>query len=487
MPTGDALLRAFTQSGAAFAPGQIAGQQAGGTARHVLSTLATIPAARRQRQLDEAKISLIGAKASETAARTALMEPKFEAQKNLQEAYADQARAVAERQRLGTHVDFLEALPAAIAVYNTQPELGSEIINNLAKARGLKTTIEPELFRGIGPAFGTATNSMLEKLSTTSLSDPKALDKLLSDTLLEYGTHPSLLKVSPEMRVAGAQKIITMFKELHALRSSFPTNVGKMNEDQFLSFLALQAHPNEPDKAKEYFIGAKADVSSRAVIKFLQASGLQADTKGFENYEPPIVTIDSEGKVTIKRVPRLPSKGQEDALAQLDFEIAKTNRIMTLFNAGAKDWIGPSLAGRYGTAKLFAYDHMKKLGLSDLDVAFIRALKDLLNQTIVEITGAQMGQEEVPRIMGSVPQVTDPPGAFVASLNITLNNLKVFKAAREARIMGKEAKFFVDKDGQVTILNFTKLAPTPGTPLPKPPLDMPPVGVDIERRLERVR
>ncbi|KKK66964.1 hypothetical protein LCGC14_2958800, partial [marine sediment metagenome] len=348
MPTGDALLRAFTQSGAAFAPGQIAGQQAGSTIRNVLSTLASIPEAKRQKKLDEARTRFIGAQTSEAEERTRLMQPTFESQQGLQEAYATHARALAERQRFGVQVDFLEALPSAIAIYETQPELGSEIINNLTKARGLKTKMDPELFRSIGPAFGEATNEMFQALPQTDFSDAKAVDKLLTDTLIAYGTHPSLANVSAEKRVEGAQKIVTMYKEIHALRNSFSTDVGKMNDDQFFAHLALKKFPNSPDEARDYFIGAKSAALLPAITRFMNSKGLQVDAEAFKNYKPPTITstIDSTGKTTytIKREPAIPKPKQQDELAELDFNIVKNKRLLTLFNTGAKDWVGPTLA-----------------------------------------------------------------------------------------------------------------------------------------------
>lgn len=48
---------------------------------------------------------------------------------------------------------------------------------------------------------------------------------------------------------------------------------------------------------------------------------------------------------------------------------------------------------------------------------FSRASYENLNQTILEITGAQMNQEEVPRIKGQIPNVDDPPKKFWSKYN----------------------------------------------------------------------
>ena len=87
MPTGDALLRAFVQSGAKLAPGQISGELVGGAVRHGLSQIATIPAVRRQARRVE---SLIGqadaqAKLAEAQADDLKFKQDFAAAKGAQQ------------------------------------------------------------------------------------------------------------------------------------------------------------------------------------------------------------------------------------------------------------------------------------------------------------------------------------------------------------------------------------------------------------------
>ena len=158
MPTGDALLRAFAQSGAAFAPGQIAGQQAGGTIRHVLSTLATIPERKRQARRLE---SLIG---------------QAQAQAKLAEAQADDlefkrnfAAAKGARDIMATFATILDKTPEQAAMFLPQAnrafrQYGYPTLDekDLPKSREVSVVVMPY----IGQLYSTSATTEAAALKT---------------------------------------------------------------------------------------------------------------------------------------------------------------------------------------------------------------------------------------------------------------------------------------------------------------------------------
>jgi len=131
--------------------------------------------------------------------------------------------------------------------------------------------------------------------------------------------------------------------------------------------------------------------------------------------------------------------GRLTQLEEMEFDPTWLQIEGRLKNKGL-EYIDYSKALTAGADKVFGKETMDDVW-QDYDDwnNFARASYDNLNQTILEITGAQMNQEEVPRIKGQIPNVDDPPKKFWSKYNGVKDYLKKL----DSRVKGFRAKGIV--------------------------------------------
>lgn len=102
-----------------------------------------------------------------------------------------------------------------------------------------------------------------------------------------------------------------------------------------------------------------------------------------------------------------------------DAALDQLDRLVTMFNQGAKNDIGPA----EGRARAIG-QNVPLLPTSERFSNFAAASEAFKNATIKAITGAQMSEPEAKRIVGQIPLVTDKPMVWVAKALQTKQNLQ---------------------------------------------------------------
>ena len=117
---------------------------------------------------------------------------------------------------------------------------------------------------------------------------------------------------------------------------------------------------------------------------------------------------------------KMSAASEREKLATGAATLSALDNLKSLFD---KSYVGP-IAGRVGQVKdIFGGNEIKQS-------EFNAATAALKNQTIKEITGAQMSEVEAKRIMKQVPDVTNPPKVWMARWTQTKKNLAMLRKKR---------------------------------------------------------
>jgi hypothetical protein len=151
------------------------------------------------------------------------------------------------------------------------------------------------------------------------------------------------------------------------------------------------------------------------------------------------------------------SASERTAIAEGRASLDTLNNIRTLFDLDTTR-TGP-IVGRIDPTKgLFG-------ATSDEQESFMAATKAFKNAIIKEITGAQMSEPEAKRIMGQVPDITDPRARWLAKWEQSKKNLE-FLQRRRLEILGQSGLKVPAGDAMfksAPSVNYEKTATNPET------------------------
>jgi hypothetical protein len=144
---------------------------------------------------------------------------------------------------------------------------------------------------------------------------------------------------------------------------------------------------------------------------------------------PVSYLIDREGNI-VKSFGRPVSSADQRAATEADASARAVQDIRTLYKP---EYVGP-VQGRLN--KLSSVTGFK---LTPEKAKFSAAVAHMKNEMIRELTGAAVGVQEEGRIMGEIPDETNPPALFEARLEQTEKNRKFLRERAAARAGGRSA------------------------------------------------
>jgi hypothetical protein len=166
---------------------------------------------------------------------------------------------------------------------------------------------------------------------------------------------------------------------------------------------------------------AQRITSGRGATKIVQGT----DEQG----RPASFLIDQEGNI-VKSFGKPLSNVERTQQIDADAAAKSVGDIETLFK---DEYVGP-IQGRLGKAS-----SATGIGLTPERAEFSAAVAHMKNAIIKEITGAAVGVQEEGRIMGEIPDVTDPPETFRAKLATTKRNREYLQSRIAERTGGTPA------------------------------------------------
>jgi hypothetical protein len=148
-----------------------------------------------------------------------------------------------------------------------------------------------------------------------------------------------------------------------------------------------------------------------------------------EQGRPATFLIDQEGNI-VKSFGKPLSNAERTQQIDADAAAKSVTDIESLFK---DEYVGP-IQGRLGKAS-----SATGLGLTPERAKFSASVAHMKNAIIKEITGAAVGVQEEGRIMGEIPDVTDPPETFRAKLEMTKRNRQYLQGRIAERTGGAPA------------------------------------------------
>jgi hypothetical protein len=206
----------------------------------------------------------------------------------------------------------------------------------------------------------------------------------------------------------------------------------------------------KPQKIREV---QTVNAQGRPVTKFLPED--QVVNQTFEEYRAPVQgsqgapsgsqwVTPAGGGGQVYRVPQAgdspyekPTKGgkpptipakQQEGLIGADSSEALLNQMADLYQAGAKDKVGP-VSGRYTEA-------MQMIG-ADKDenwAKFVAASSTIESDIIRAVTGAAVGKQEEVRIVRQIPRPWDPPVQWQAKYQQSIDNMRQLRTGIHQQI-----------------------------------------------------
>ena len=134
-----------------------------------------------------------------------------------------------------------------------------------------------------------------------------------------------------------------------------------------------------------------------------------------------------------QRLPIEPSPGERKEATQREASVKQVDRLREIFDDKK---VGP-IEGRKLQFRAFTGRNLTKK-----DAEFFSLTRAVENRVIREITGAQLSEAEATRILGQVPQMTDPPILWRAKWKETKKNLQELIALQKRQLRQKGQKRF---------------------------------------------
>jgi len=122
---------------------------------------------------------------------------------------------------------------------------------------------------------------------------------------------------------------------------------------------------------------------------------------------------------------------QQESQVQSSAQLGEIEALGQLYNPA---WVGPVAASEY-----WARERIPGVGQPEPDrAAFAAIVANLQNAGIKAITGAQMSEYEVPRLMRELPQMSDKPSVFEAKMRLMNARFSVLRDVRSGQISREE-------------------------------------------------